>query len=142
MTITGLHPEWVKHCETWNASARREALGSAETLRVSLVCGTGEDVHGEREIALLYRLAASPPRDLAELERLWVSEAGSMLTVMDSCATSRTVTFRLVGTTLEKTTVDETTWTDQSIAAEVKKQLRRDCHVGKKQRVERTARIR
>jgi hypothetical protein len=140
--LAGLTPYRIglKVCETWHAGLRREPLGAAIGLRVSLVCGHGEDYRVSTEIAVLFRLDAAPPRDLGALQRIWAGVADMTKSSMGSCEVARAVGFRLAGDkALEETIVEETQWVDQVIADEVKKRLRRECKVGKKKRVERLA---
>lgn len=125
-------------CDVWSAGAQREALGTGEAVRVSLVCSMGADYQSSTELAVLLRPGAPAPRDLAALAPIWAGLADATQSAMDSCATSRAVTFKLVGDkALEQTITEETSWTDQHLAPDLTKRLRRDCKVGKKKRVER-----
>src|SRR5262249_18302966 len=109
-------------CESWSAAAKREALGSAEGVRLSLACTAGEDYRSGNEIAVLLRGALAEVRDVGALSRVWAGAADALRSQMDSCTSSRTVSFRLAGDkTLERTVAEETRWTEQDLDAELKK---------------------
>ena len=97
-------------CESWHARARREAWG----LRLSLVCGIGEDYHTDTEVAALFRMVAAPERDVAGLARFWSGIADSVQSEIDSCIRSRDVVFELAdATTLKKTITEERAGTNR-----------------------------
>ncbi len=140
--VTGVESKLLtaaQSCESWRASLRRESSGSVEGVRVSIASAIGEDFSTSTELAVLFKINA-PLRTLDGLARIWSGVAAREENKMDSCLTSREVGFRVPDAkTLEKTITERTWWVEQVIGGDVKKQLKRDCKVGTKKRVERVA---
>jgi hypothetical protein len=129
-TITHFDLKKLHPCDTWRSYVQRESLGAFDGVRVTLVCQVGEDYATSDEIAVLLRTD--------RLDTVWAGIADGYHNTMDSCILRRQVTFRISSPkTLVKTIAEETRWIDQVIDDDVKRRLKRDCKLGRKERVER-----
>lgn len=100
------------HCERVETRAVRIPLGKGVNgLRLSFLCAHGEDYFFSKELALVFRLGADVPADVAKLERLWAGLGDEVSVEMDACETAFEVTFSLLdASTLEKRVDEKVKW--------------------------------
>ncbi len=115
-------------CETFELEVHPEEWGDARGIRVSLVCSVGEDSLTRTEIVALYQI-----RD-GVLERAYSGLGGRLDSNMDSCVTTRRVTFKVSRGALEALIETATVWRDQPLDPAFARALRAQCRVEKASR--------